>query len=216
MSEVTHAYSRRAAEYTELLGSMSAVHPSDLALIDAWARTVEGPVLDAGCGPGHWTAHLVDLGLQVRGIDLVEPFLDHARSAHPGVRFDRGSIDRLADDDAALGGVLSWFSTIHHTPGDIGVPLAEFARVLRPGGTLVLGCFDAPDGADVEPFDHAVVTAYRWSPERIRAEVERAGFEVVETHRRSGAGYRPVAALVARRTSSGSAGVLGAGGRDDR
>ncbi|AXH34571.1 class I SAM-dependent methyltransferase [Humibacter sp. BT305] len=201
MPDVTDAYARRAEEYTELLGSMAAAHASDLALVDEWARSLAGRVLDAGCGPGHWTAHLADRGLEVRGIDLVEPFLDHARRAHPHVRFDRASIDRIDEDDAALGGVLSWFSTIHHSPSRIGVPLAEFARVLRPGGSLVLGYFDAPDGTGVEEFDHAVVEAYRWSPERMRGEVERAGFEVVETHRRSGRGQRPVAAVVALRAT---------------
>jgi len=38
--------------------------------------------------------------------------------------------------------VLSWYSTIHHEPARIDVPLAEFARVLRPGGLLALGFFD--------------------------------------------------------------------------
>jgi len=103
---VTAAYSARAAEYTELLGSMGAVHPSDRQLIDSWAAAVDGRVLDAGCGPGHWTGHLAGRGLDARGIDLVPSFVEHARAAYPGVRFDLESIEDIAEPDGALGGVL--------------------------------------------------------------------------------------------------------------
>ncbi len=51
--EVSPAYLRRAAEYVELFGSMSAAHPSDRQLVSTWAGEVEGSVIDAGCGPGH-------------------------------------------------------------------------------------------------------------------------------------------------------------------
>jgi hypothetical protein len=47
------AYSRRASEFTELLGSMAAVHPSDLPLVSKRASDVDGEIVDAGCGPGH-------------------------------------------------------------------------------------------------------------------------------------------------------------------
>ncbi len=62
MTNVTDAYSRRAAEYTELLGSMQSVHPSDRQLIESWTETLTGRVLDAGCGPGHWTDYLAGRG----------------------------------------------------------------------------------------------------------------------------------------------------------
>lgn len=122
-------------------------------------------------------------------------FVEHARATYPGVRFDLESIEAIAEPDGALGGVLSWFSTIHHEPSRIAAPLAEFARVLRPGGLLVLGYFD---GAAVEPFDHAVAPAYRWPAEELERLLAEAGFEVLETHRRTSREHRPVGAILCR------------------
>ena len=199
MTNVRDAYTVRAAEYTDLLGSMDAVHPSDRQLVDTWAEAVSGRVLDAGCGPGQWTKHLSVRGLDVRGIDLVPSFIDRARSAYPGVRFDVGSIDDIDEPDGALGGILSWFSTIHHEPEHLSVPIAEFARTLRSGGLLVLGYFD---GDTVEAFDHAVTRAYRYPASALHAVLEEHGFEVIETHRRTAQGHRPVGAILARRTNT--------------
>ena len=77
------------------------------------------------------------------------------------------------------------------------MPLSEFARALRPGGTLLLGYFDSADA--VEPFDHAVVTAYRWPAASLHEALEDAGFAIVETHRRTGRGRRPVGAIICER-----------------
>jgi len=195
----TSAYSARAAEYVDLLGSMSAVHPSDRQVIDTWATNAEGEILDAGCGPGHWTNHLNALGCDARGIDLVPGFLEHARSSFPGIRFDLGSIDDIDARDGSLGGVLAWFSTIHHAPDAIGTPLAEFARVLRPGGQLALGFFS---GTAVEAFDHAVARAYRWPARELSDLLDAAGFDVVETHLRESRGQRPVGAIICERRMS--------------
>lgn len=193
VTTTTAAYSARAAEYTDLLGSMSAVHQSDRQIIESWAARVEGDVLDAGCGPGHWTNHLNELGLNTRGIDLVPSFINHARSTYPGIRFDVGSIEHIDTADGSLAGVLSWFSTIHHEPGTITAPLSEFARVLRPGGQLALGFFS---GTAIEPFDHAVTRAYRWPTEILSDLLQTAGFDVSETYLREAPGHRPVGTVI--------------------
>lgn len=153
--------------------------------------------MDAGCGPGHWTNYLAQSGLDARGIDLVPSFIDHARSAYPGVPFDIQSIDAIDEADGSLGGVLSWFSTIHHEPDAIAAPFAEFARVLRPGGQLVLGFFFSGDS--VEPFDHAVVRAYRWPAHELRRILVERGFNVLETHVREARDQRPVGVIVCER-----------------
>jgi SAM-dependent methyltransferase len=196
-SDILASYARRADEYAEHLGSMASVHPSDLQLVAAWAEGMRGPILDAGCGPGHWSGHLARRGLDVRGIDLVPSFVEHARTVHTEVPFDVASIDALPHPANSFAGVLAWYSLIHHRPGDIRRALDQFARVLRPGGGLLLGFFTGPA---VEEFDHAVATAYRWPPEVLSGELRAAGFEVIETHTRTGARPqpRPHGAILAR------------------
>ena len=197
--DVAAAYARRSVEYADRFGSVSAAHPADRELVDRWVAGVDGRVLDAGCGPGHWTQHLAGRGADVHGVDLVPEFVAHARSRYPGVRFDVGDIDALAEPDGSVAGILCWYSTIHHPAERMPVALAEIARTLRLGGTLLLGYFDA-DGASVEAFDHVVAPAYRWPLPRMRSALEQHGLEVVETHRRTGPGHRPHAAVLCRRT----------------
>ena len=55
---VARAYGSAAAEYIERFGSADRAAPEERALIADWAHGLSGPVLDAGCGPGHWSAFL--------------------------------------------------------------------------------------------------------------------------------------------------------------
>jgi SAM-dependent methyltransferase len=193
--EITAAYGRRAVEYAEQLGSMTAVHPLDLQLISGWAERLGGPVIDAGCKPGHWTGHLATRGVDVRGVDLVPSFINHAQRAHPEVSFSLGDIGALPEASGTVAGVLAWYSLIHHEPNALRAALAEFARVLRPGGELLLGFFEGPV---LEPFEHAVTTAYRWPVEALSDELRAAHFDVIETHKRTGLEHRPHGAIRAR------------------
>lgn len=186
--DVGAAYSRRAAEYVDLLGSMSTVHPSDLQLVTTWADQVDGPVLDAGCGPGHWSGYLAGMGIEVSGVDQVPEFVEHARTTYASASFEVGSLDALSAPASTFAGALAWYSLIHHHPDSIQQPLSEIARVLRPGGQFLIGFFT---GAAVEPFDHSIVTAYRWPPEALADALRPAGFVVLETHTRTGAQPKP-------------------------
>src|SRR5690349_9276738 len=116
---VRDAYARRSAEYIELFGSMEPVHHADRHLVSSWAEGLTGPVIDAGCGPGHWTNHLASRGKDARGVDLVPEFIHRARQTYPGIRFDVGGFDELDADTSSVGGVLSWYSLIHREPEDI-------------------------------------------------------------------------------------------------
>lgn len=209
LDPVRAAYADRVAEYAAVLGSMSAVHLDDSALVSRWADGLDGPVLDLGCGPGHWTAFLAGHrtadggrdrgGLDVSGVDPVPPFVEHARRTHPGIRYEVGTAEHLSADDGSLGGVLAWYSLVHHAPDVIGEPLREIARVLRPGGRLLVGFFEAPT---LEPFDHAVVTAWRWPVAELAVRLEAAGLTVLDTTTRADPGSRPHAALIAERRTT--------------
>ena len=195
--EVREAYTARADEYISLLGSVADTHRLDRELITRWAEPVDGSLLDAGCGPGHWTDHLRQLGHDIEGVDLTPAFVVRAKERFPGVSFRVTSFDDLGVADAALGGILAWYSLIHLEPERVPAALDEFARCIAPGGSLLLGFFD---GASIEPFPHKVVTAYFWPPTAMAEHLEAAGFAIEEVHTRCDEGRRPHAAIVARRT----------------
>jgi SAM-dependent methyltransferase len=194
--EVRDAYGALADQYIALLGAIEHVHPDDEAFLRRHLGGLTGPVLDLGCGPGHLTAHLASLGVDVRGIDLTPEFVDHARATHPGVRFDLGSLTDLDVPDGTVAGLLAWYSMIHLTPAALDDALAGLRRVLAPGGVLVLGLVE---GDDVEPFDHKVVTAYRWPAAEASRRLARAGFVEIDRLQRPADGtQRPQLAIAAR------------------
>lgn len=196
--EMQRAYGARAAEYAEHLGRMDAVAQPDRELVRSWAQTLTGPVLDVGCGPGHWTAFLHADGIPVTGVDPTPEFIAHARSAYPGVAFRNGRAERLEVAEGSLGGVLAWYSLIHSTPDEARAMVREFSRALRAGGSLLIGFFEGPER---EPFDHAITTAYRWPIDVLCALVRECGFTVTETHTRTDPGTRPHGAIVATRNT---------------
>jgi SAM-dependent methyltransferase len=196
LERVRQAYGALAERYVELI-DRTPVPADDLDLITRQLAIRPGVVLDAGCGPGHLTAHLRSLGVDATGLDLVPEFIDHARTTYPDGRYALGSMGRLPVRDGALAGILAWFSLIHLPPEDVDGVLAELRRVAAPAGRIVVGFFD---GDDVGAFDHTVVTAYRWPVDAFAERLGRAGFTEVERCRRPGTdepGRRPQAAIAA-------------------
>lgn len=197
-SAVQRAYSLLAERYIDLFGSVQHVHADDLALIARHLGQVSGPVLDLGCGPGHLTGFLRSMHADVTGIDLVPEFISHARQAHPTARFEVGSMSDLDRPDGSVAGALAWFSLIHLEPGQVDGALAAIRRIMAPGASLVVGFFD---GDECEPFDHKVVTAYRWPADEVSARLARTGFTEVERQHRAREGERrPYVALAVRAT----------------
>lgn len=200
---VAAAYDFWADPYTELFGEVDALAPEDRALILRWARSRTGPLLDAGCGPGTWTRFLAQRRpAPVIGLDLSARFLAIARAREPASLVVRGSLGSLPFPTGSLDGVLAWYSLIHTPPTQLDVVLAELRRVLRVGGSLLVGFVDGTAG---EPFDHRVTTAYAWTCEALGARLGAAGFAVQEAHRRRDDGVRPHADLVAVAVGPGAA-----------
>lgn len=146
----------------------------DVALVRRHLTGLAGPVLDLGCGPGHWTGYLHSLGAYVTGVDLVPEFIAHARATHPGPEFRLGSMTELEVPEHSVAGILSWYSTIHLPPPELDRVLAEFRRLVTASGVLVIGFFDSDD--DVAEFDHKVAAAYRWPVDVFAEHLARAGF----------------------------------------
>lgn len=194
--DIKQAYSKRASEYVAALGSVEDMDPLDVALIAGWGTRVDGPILDAGSGPGHWTELLRDRGCDVTGIDVVPEFVDSARKRFPLASFEVGDLLDLPIEDARFGGVLAWYSLIHMQPELCKQSLKEIARILKPGGHLLVGAFLGTQGVS---FNHAITEAYYWSEQGLADSLDAVGLKVDSVHTRSAEGSRPHLAVLARR-----------------
>ena len=193
---VTAAYDARADEYTSLLGTLDQQTPDNRDLVQRWCRSVEGPMLDAGSGPGHWTKHLQDLRTtDVIGLDLSARFLTIAQNRGCR-RLARGSLEALPLASASMNAVLAWYSVIHTPPQALSRILAELGRVLTPGGSLLLGFFHGPPA---QPFPHKVTTAWTWTAASLADLLRPAGLQVVEQHQREHPGHRTHGDLTAKK-----------------
>ncbi|MEV4217128.1 methyltransferase domain-containing protein [Nonomuraea sp. NPDC049725] len=179
LSATADAYDAVADIYADFVRDSLDRQPLDRAIIAAFAELVRAagprPVVEAGCGPGYLTAHLRDLGLDASGLDLSPALIRIARRDNPGLRFEVASMGAIDVADGELGGLLSWYSLIHTPPAELPPYLAEFRRVVAPGGHLLLGFF-ASDGEPVSQFDHKVAPAYRWPIDELADLARKEGF----------------------------------------
>ncbi|MFD0743796.1 class I SAM-dependent methyltransferase [Phytohabitans flavus] len=139
-----------------------------------------------GCGPGRITTYLDGLGLDVSGIDLSPEMVAVASRAYPELYFRTGTMAALDFADGALSGLVAWYSVIHTPPERLPRVFTEFARVLRPGGHLLMAFQVATTGGtDFEPrhitraYGHDLdLDAYRLPPDRVTDLLAAAGIEV--------------------------------------
>ncbi|UDY36313.1 class I SAM-dependent DNA methyltransferase [Dermatobacter hominis] len=178
------AYDTVATDYAALLHDFLDENPWERTALEAFAGEVladgGGPVLDAGCGPGRLTGLLRDLGLEVSGVDLSPAMVELARSTHPRVRFDVGRLAALDVAAGALAGVLCWYSVIHTAPAEQPDVYRELARVLRPGGRLLLGFQVGDERVRLEhAYGHDIdLDAHRLSADLVERQLLDAGFVI--------------------------------------
>ena len=144
-----------------------------LALFEPWARDRRLLLLDAGCGTGFNLVALARFGPTL-GIDLSEDAIAFCRER--GVRAVRGSVLRLPFRAAAFEAVTSFDVIYHDWVGDDRAAVAEMARVLRPGGALLVRvpALELLRGAH----DAEVLTRRRYTLGELRALVEGCGLRV--------------------------------------
>ena len=133
-------------------------------LIGPWLDRIAGPsnrlayrmlgarpgenILEVGFGGGGLIALLLDAGAQVIGVDISPAMLARARLrfrpalAKGQLRLAEASVEHLPLEPASIDRAVS-VASLYFWP-DPAAAFAELARVIRPGGRLVL-CFEPPE-----------------------------------------------------------------------
>jgi len=173
---------QRHAPWADAVAGQMERHYSPGRTWEATARaflglTALGDVLDAGSGDGTIAQLLAPRARSVTCLDLSARVLSAARERLAGqahVRFVLGDLHAIPAPDASFDHVLL-FNVLAHatTPARV---LAETARVLRPGGTVVVVTLASHDHPDVTaPFGHVHAG---FAPAVLRRLCTRAGLTV--------------------------------------
>lgn len=131
-------------------------------------------ILDAGCGTGGLLTHLKGLGWAA-GVDLSPEALSWARRRDLP-RLAQASVESLPFPDATYDLVTCMDVLYHLQVQEDMAALAEFRRVLRPGGWLLVKvpAYEALRGQH----DQTVHTRHRYTLDELRGKLETAGFAV--------------------------------------
>jgi SAM-dependent methyltransferase len=97
---------------------------------------LDGRILDVACGTGRHTTYLADRGGDVVGVDQSPEMLARAVSKHDMLELCQAVLMELPFADGAFDGALCALVLAHFL--DLGQPMTELARVVRPGGTLLI------------------------------------------------------------------------------
>lgn len=139
------AYYEQHSVSAATMDRFRTVRDKSLELLGATQGRRRLAVADIGCGPGTQCQLWAELGHEVFGIDVSEPFIRLAqqRAAEAGlaIRYDVGSATRLPYADSSMD--VSLLPELLEHVEDWRTCLDEAVRILKPGGLLYLSTTNA-------------------------------------------------------------------------
>jgi SAM-dependent methyltransferase len=92
--------------------------------------------LDVGCGEGRFCRWLRSIGVSATGVDPTEQLLETARERDPSGDYRSGRAERLEFENGSFDLVVSYVTLVDIA--DYRGAIREMARVLKPGGSLLI------------------------------------------------------------------------------
>ncbi len=136
-----------------------------------------GSVLDAGCGPGSMLHYFSRYG-EVVGLDRYLPALHMCRQHFSGPLL-QGECGSLPFADASFAMVAACEVLYHRNIEDVAATVREFARVLQPGGVLLL--VDSAYSSCFSEHDRVAHGVRRFTRGELVSAIHAAGLEVVRS-----------------------------------
>lgn len=117
-------------------GDFSRRHVLDAPMTARVAALGPATALDVGCGEGRFCRVMQAMGVATVGVDPTAALVDRARALDPHGDYRIGRAEALDFPDAAFDLVVSYLTLIDIP--DIRAAIPEMARVLKPGGVLLV------------------------------------------------------------------------------
>lgn len=179
-NDIRHAYD----EVAEAYASVRSEGGQDMEILAEFLEPLssEARILDAGCGQGRPVLRRLDKAATAVGLDFSRRQLQLARENVPGAALVQGDLTHLPVADGVFDAVTAYHTLIHVPLDAHQTVLNEFARVLRPGGRVLLT--ESPGewtGANPDWLDTGV--EMQWSmagAETTREHLRDAGFTVTD------------------------------------
>jgi ubiquinone/menaquinone biosynthesis C-methylase UbiE len=154
----------------------------DVRLLDDFMERLpaNAHVLDAGCGAGIPISQILSERFRITGVDFSEAQIELAKKNVPGAEFLREDMTRLDFPENTFDGITSYYAIIHIPRDEHQALLANFYRMLKPGGfaLLCLGAEHLVDDVD----ENYLGTRMYWShydSETYLKMMEEIGFTIV-------------------------------------
>src|SRR5439155_14493706 len=192
--ETVQAYEHGAGE---IAARHRAITPTELHRLILGFFHAAQPTADIGCGGGRDVAWLTGQGFPAAGYAASEQMLRAAREFYPEQEFHCDSLPDLpAVPDQAFANVLCSGVLMHLPREHLTAAALTLARILKPGGRLVISYRESRSGSEREP-DGRLFTPI--APGELTLLLEAAGFRVLVSARqhdseRSTLGWKVLAA----------------------
>ena len=181
--DVREMYEATADNYAQIMDQEIdlPVYADTLGRLQARLAGTPGLLVDTACGSGHMLARYHEQHEQDRpllGTDLSPRMVAIADAKlGDGARIEVGDMRALAMvKDGAAAAVLNFFAVHHLGPEDVRSALAEWHRVLGPGGYLVLAAWEGAGTIDYG--DESDIIALRYRADELNSWAQAAGFSV--------------------------------------
>lgn len=181
--EVRRMYDETADSYAQMMDAEIGLHvyADVLGRLQRRISNLDGPVIDTACGSGHmlWMYRKeYDSGRSLMGVDLSSRMVEIAEGKLDSkAQFVVGDMRVLDSVEAAsCAAVLNFFALHHLNAEEAMQALAEWCRVLAPGGQLVVATWEGSGKIDYG--EESEIVALMYSSAELESWAKTAGFEI--------------------------------------
>jgi SAM-dependent methyltransferase len=186
-STVRGSYDRIARQYAEEFDDELSHRLLERALVGALPElaglgAAPGVVADLGAGPAHVARHLRGAGVPTVAVDLAPAMAAVARHRNH-VPSAAGALTKLPLADGSLAAAVVFYAVIHLDDAALATAAGELARVLRPGGVVLVSFHVGDEVRHVDELHGETVDLdFRFlRPEALRRVLADAGLVVEAT-----------------------------------